>query len=202
MGGTFDPIHNGHLIIAENSRVEFKLDEIIFIPAGKPAHKIGREIESNRARYQMVLLAIGSNPYFSLSSMELEKQGTSYTIETIKSLQKANKNTDYYFIMGEDSLYQLHKWKAYKELLTLCKFIVAKRLGLADRLKERLEVLNKLANNSIYLLEAPLVDISSTTIRERINENRSIKYLLPGPVEEYIRRHGLYGGGDNEGLDF
>lgn len=201
MGGTFDPIHNGHLIIAENSRIEFKLDEIIFIPAGKPAHKIGREIESNRARYDMVLLAIESNPYFSLSSIELERQGTSYTIETIKSLKKVNKDADYYFIIGEDSLYQLHKWKDYKELLGLCKFIVAKRPGLDNRFEERLEELNGLANNSIYPLAAPQVDISSSNIRERLGENKSIKYLLPEPVEKYIKEHGLYGGGEDEGLD-
>lgn len=194
MGGTFDPIHNGHLIIAENSRINFNLEEIIFIPTGKPAHKLEDEITSNDYRYEMALLSINSNPYFSLSPMEINREGTTYTIDTIRNLQKLKKNVEYYFIMGEDSLYNFHKWKDYKELLSICKFIVAKRPNLDNKLEEKIKELNSICKDSIYILESPMVDISSTDIRERISLNKSIKYLVPESVELYIKKHRLYGG--------
>ncbi|NMB08679.1 MAG: nicotinate-nucleotide adenylyltransferase [Tissierellia bacterium] len=194
MGGTFDPIHNGHLIIAENSRINFNLEEIIFIPTGKPAHKLEDEITSNDYRYEMALLSINSNPYFSLSPMEINREGITYTIDTIRNLQKLKKNVEYYFIMGEDSLYNFHKWKDYKELLSICKFIVAKRPNLDNKLEEKIKELNSICKDSIYILESPMVDISSTDIRERISLNKSIKYLVPESVELYIKKHRLYGG--------
>lgn len=194
MGGTFDPIHNGHLIIAENSRINFNLEEIIFIPTGKPAHKLEDEITSNDYRYEMALLSINSNPYFSLSPMEINREGITYTIDTIRNLQKLKKNVEYYFIMGEDSLYNFHKWKDYKELLSICKFIVAKRPNLDNKLEEKIKELNSICKDSIYILESPMVDISSTDIRERISLNKSIKYLVPESVELYIKKHKLYGG--------
>lgn len=197
MGGTFDPIHNGHLIIAENSRINFNLEKILFIPTGLPAHKIENEITYSDYRYEMVLLSINSNPYFTVSPMEIERMGVTYTIDTIKNLQKLNKNAEYYFIMGEDSLYNFHKWKDYRELLNICKFIVAKRKNENSKLEERIKELNNICENSIYLLESPMIDISSTDIRERIIQNKPIKYLVPEAVELYIKKHGLYG----EGID-
>ena len=197
MGGTFDPIHNGHLIIAENSRINFNLEKILFIPTGLPAHKIENEITYSDYRYEMVLLSINSNPYFTVSPMEIERMGITYTIDTIKNLQKLNKNAEYYFIMGEDSLYNFHKWKDYRELLNICKFIVAKRKNENSKLEERIKELNNICENSIYLLESPMIDISSTDIRERIIQNKPIKYLVPEAVELYIKKHGLYG----EGID-
>jgi nicotinate-nucleotide adenylyltransferase len=197
MGGTFDPIHNGHLIIAENSRINFNLEKILFIPTGLPAHKIENEITYSDYRYEMVLLSINSNPYFTVSPMEIERMGITYTIDTIKNLQKLNKNVEYYFIMGEDSLYNFHKWKDYRELLNICKFIVAKRKNENNKLEEKIEELNNICKDSIYLLESPMIDISSTDIRERIIQNKPIKYLVPEAVELYIKKHGLYG----EGID-
>ena len=196
MGGTFDPIHNGHLIIAENSRIKFGLDEIIFIPTGMPAHKIKNGIASDNYRYEMVLLSINSNPYFSISSLEMNREGITYTIDTIKYLMSKNENTEYYFIMGSDSLYNFNKWKDYKELLNLCKFIVAKRPNQNDnkKLREKVKELNNISSNSIQILESPMIDISSTDIRERISFNKSIKYLVPETVELYIEKHGLYRG--------
>ena len=193
MGGTFDPIHNGHLIIAENSRINFNLEKILFIPTGLPAHKIENEITYSDYRYEMVLLSINSNPYFTVSPMEIERMGITYTIDTIKNLQKLNKNVEYYFIMGEDSLYNFHKWKDYRELLNICKFIVAKRKNENNKLEEKIEELNNICKDSIYLLESPMIDISSTDIRERIIQNKPIKYLVPEAVELYIKKHGLYG---------
>lgn len=201
MGGTFDPIHNGHLIIAETSRENFNLDKIIFIPTGIPAHKIGKAITSNEHRYNMVLLATSSNPYFSLSPIELNREGTTYTIDTIIDLKKVNKDTEYFFIMGEDSLYNFHTWKDYKKLLKLCKFIVAKRPGLKAELEEKIKELNNIEKGSIQSLESPMMEISSTNIRERIKLGRSVKYLVPDLVEKYIIKYNLYGGTSGGSLD-
>mgnify|MGYP000902053932 CR=1 FL=1 len=199
MGGTFDPIHNGHLIIAENSRINFDLDKIIFIPTGMPAHKIKNGITSNNRRYEMVLLSINSNPYFSISPLEIKREGITYTIDTIKYLMSKNKDTEYYFIMGSDSLYNFHKWKDYKELLKLCKFIVAKRPNQNNnKLEESIKELNNISPSAIQILESPMIDISSTDIRERISSNKAIKYLVPESVELYIEKHGLYRGHYND----
>ena len=198
MGGTFDPIHNGHLIIAENSRINFNLEEIIFIPTGIPAHKLGNLVTYSDYRYEMVLLSINSNPYFTLSSMEIERNGITYTIDTIKKLQRLNREAEYYFIIGEDSLYNLHHWKDYRELLNICKFIVAKRESKDNSLETRIEELNNIRSDSIYPLESPRIDISSTDIRSRIAQKKSIKYLVPEPVELYIKKHKLYGGNEND----
>lgn len=192
MGGTFDPIHNGHLILAEHSRVVFGLEKVFFIPTGKPPHK-EEDISSMNHRYNMTLLAINTNPYFYLSSIEIQREGTTYTIDTIKSLQSKYRNTEFYFIIGSDSFYNIHKWKNYKELLSLCKFIVAKRPDMDDgRLEDRVKEFNKKYKDSIYILEAPLIDISSTRTRDRIKDGLSIKYLVPEAVEFYIKKNKLY----------
>lgn len=198
MGGTFDPIHNGHLIIAENSRVNFNLEKIIFIPTGISAHKAENKITYANYRYEMILLSINSNPYFTLSSMEIERTGITYTIDTIKNLQKLNEEAEYYFIIGEDSLYNFHKWKDYEELLNICKFIVAKRENKKDNLEMKIRELNNICGEAIYLLESPMIDISSTDIRDRIVHNKSIKYLVPEPVELYIKKYRLYEGDAND----
>lgn len=199
MGGTFDPVHTGHLIIAENARISFDLDEIIFIPTGRPAHKVENGIADNQHRYEMVLLAINSNPHFSISPMEMEREGFTYTIDTIKYLRSKNPDTEYYFIMGLDSLYNFHKWKDYQELLSLCKFIVAKRpIQDNNKIEEKIRQLHDIYPKVIEVLESPIMDISSTDIRERISLNKSIKYLVPESVEKYIEKHQLYGGDTND----
>lgn len=193
MGGTFDPVHNGHLVLAENARIKFNLDKILFIPTGKPPHKDNNYITSNIHRYNMTLLAINSNPYYFLSSIETQREGITYTIDTIKYLKTKSNSTDFYFILGSDSLYQIHKWKDYEELLSLCNFIVAKRKGLDDRkLENRIKELSQLYNSNIHILESPLIEISSTEIRERVKNRLSIKYLVPKAVELYINKNNLY----------
>ncbi|WP_414713603.1 nicotinate-nucleotide adenylyltransferase [Schnuerera sp.] len=193
MGGTFDPIHNGHLILAEYSRMILNLDKIFFIPTGKPPHKDGMNITSDIHRYNMTLLAINSNPYYYLSSIEIEREGITYTIDTIKYLKSRYKDTDFYFILGSDSLYQIHKWKDHKELLSLCNFIVAKREDLDYKtLEYKVKELNNNYESNIYILESPLIDISSSEIRNRINKQLSIKYMVPNSVEIYIEKNKLY----------
>ena len=193
MGGTFDPIHNGHLILAEHSRVAFGLEKVIFIPTGKPPHKEEENISSMDYRYDMTLLAINQNPYFHLSSIEIEREGTTYTIDTIKSLRTKYKNFEFYFIIGSDSFFNIHKWKDYEELLSLCKFIIVKRPDTDNlRLEYRVKEFNQKYRDSIYILEAPLIDISSTRTRNRVKRGLSIKYLVPDAVELYIKKNKLY----------
>lgn len=193
IGGTFDPIHHGHLILAEYSRIFFKLEEVIFIPAGTPPHKGKEGISSIGHRYHMTLLATNTNPYFTISTIEMERKGPNYTIETIKQLKKKNKDVDYYFILGEDSLKEIHTWKDYDKLLEICKFIVAprpyaNRKSLVDKANE----LNEIYGGPIYILDAPLIGISSTEIRDRVKMGLSIKYLVPESVEQYIDKYKLY----------
>ncbi len=193
MGGTFDPIHNGHLILAEYARTTFGLDKILFIPTGKPPHKDKDSISSNSHRYNMTLFAINSNPYYLISSIEIQRESIAYTIDTIKYLKSKFNYTDFYFILGSDSLYQIHKWKDYKELLGLCNFIVAKRQDLDnDNLKVKIKELSELYGSPLSILESPLIDISSTEIRNRVKKGLSIKYLVPESVEQYIEKNKLY----------
>ncbi|NLW22222.1 MAG: nicotinate-nucleotide adenylyltransferase [Tissierellia bacterium] len=193
MGGTFDPIHNGHLILAEYSRTNFNLDKVLFIPTGRPPHKDNKYISSNLHRLNMTLLAINSNPYFELSTIEMDREKTTYTIDTIKYLQSKYKNRDFYFILGSDSLYQIDKWKDYENLLKICNFIVAKRPSQeADSIEDWIKKLREEYNSLIYPLELPLIEISSTQIRERVKRGLSIKYLVPQSVEFYIEKNKLY----------
>ena len=193
MGGTFDPIHNGHLTLAEYSRVNFGLDKILFIPTGKPPHKNNKEISSNWHRYNMTLLATSSNPYYDLSSIELEREGITYTIDTIRYLKSESENREIYFILGSDSLFGIDKWKDYKELLGECNFIVTRRPDLTDeKLEEKIKELSQISKNSILTLDSPLIDISSTQIRDRVRKGLSIRYLIPEGVRLYIEKNKLY----------
>ncbi|GFN34500.1 nicotinate-nucleotide adenylyltransferase [Tepidimicrobium xylanilyticum] len=201
MGGTFDPIHNGHLILAEYSRTEIGLDKILFIPTGKPPHKVGNQISKAVHRYNMTLLALDSNPNFFTSTIEMEREGFSYTIDTIRYLSSKFKDKEFYFILGSDSLLEIHKWKDYEELLKSCNFIVAKRKGLEDEeLMDRVNDIIKCYKANIHILEFPIIDISSTEIRNRVIKNKSIKYLVPEPVELYIYKYGLYKENGNDGI--
>ena len=193
IGGTFDPIHNGHLIIGENIRDSLDLDEVIFIPAGQPPHKNGSYFQSAQDRLNMVSLTIESNPKFSLSDMEIKSKDTSYTFSTLKKLKEENKETDYYFIIGADSLFNLDDWYRFKDLSKLTNFALRSRLGHSkDEIMDRIRFLqDEYACNIIYL-EGPLIEISSSEIRNRIRLNKSIKYLVPDPVKEYIEKHNLY----------
>ena len=193
IGGTFDPIHNGHLLMAENSRKAFSLDKIIFIPAGIPPHKKDKNISSNVHRYNMTLLAINNNKHYFLSDIELKREGISFTVDTIKHLKSIFSGAELYFIMGSDSLLQIEKWKDYEELLSLCNFIVAKRPNYDDeQLKRKVDNLNSLYKSFIYIVEGPVLDVSSSDIRNKVQRGESITYLVPNPVEEYIYKHELY----------
>ncbi|KXG77041.1 nicotinate-nucleotide adenylyltransferase [Thermotalea metallivorans] len=194
MGGTFDPIHHGHLVIAEQIRCEYHLDKVVFIPAGIPPHKSNLQVADAKHRYFMTLLATVTNPYFEVSKIEIEDDQVSYTIHTIKKLKKIYpENTELYFITGADAICDLDTWKDVKELLHLCNFIAATRPGLESPLiDEKIEELQSKYEAKIRKMDVPALAISSTDIRRRRKAGQSIKYLVPEPVEYYIYKNGLY----------
>ncbi|MCD5390720.1 nicotinate-nucleotide adenylyltransferase [candidate division NPL-UPA2 bacterium] len=187
LGGTFNPIHYGHLLVAAQVREKFDLEKVIFVPSASPPHKNHPDIAPPRDRYQMTVLATQSNTFFSVSDLELQRPGKSYSVETVKELLNIyGKDTRLYFITGTDAILEIFTWKAKEELLKLCQFVVATRPGFHTA------KIDKAIARQIYLLKIPNLDISSTDIRSRIKEGRTIKYLLPEKVEEYIYKHGLY----------
>lgn len=194
MGGTFDPIHYGHLFAAEVSRAEFGLSKVIFIPAGSPPHKQSQKISPSECRYHITALAISSNPYFEVSRLEVDKSGITYTFDTMKNLKSIyGEDSAIYFITGADAMLELLTWYKIGELLTLCKFITITRPGYNyQELEQKVGEISSNYGGEILCLEVPLLEISSTDIRERIKNGKTVKYLLPEEVETYIYENGLY----------
>lgn len=193
MGGTFNPIHHGHLILSEYIRTNFKLDKILFIPTGNPPHKSGRDVLNGDIRLKMVEIAIKSNENFDLMDVEIKRQGLSYTIDTLMNLKDIYKGSKLYLIVGADTLLSMHTWKDYEKILSMTSIIVADRLGLNNHdLSEEISRLNSQNGNNIFQVDTPIIEISSTSIRDRIKKGLSIKYLVPEPVENYIYKNELY----------
>ncbi|MEI7884269.1 MAG: nicotinate-nucleotide adenylyltransferase [Clostridia bacterium] len=194
MGGTFDPIHLGHLVLAESVRESLELQEVIFVPTALPPHKELINITNSKHRYEMVKNAIATNPFFSITDFEIQHEDISYTIDTIKHLmEKNNYEVDLFFITGADALMQILTWRDIEELLVLCNFVAATRPGTnISELKTFMSSLPMCFQEKIQLLVMPALDISSTLIRQRINKGKSIKYLVTAEVEEYIYEHELY----------
>lgn len=182
LGGTFNPIHIGHLILAEEAREKLGLERIIFVPAYLPPHKDNADIADVRHRYQMLNLAIKKNNYFSVSDIEIKRDGRSYTIDTIKEFKSVYPDDDLYFIIGSDLLKYLAEWKDLNEIIKMVKFIVATRPGYP---------LEKIPN---YIATIPIraVDISGFEIRKAIKEDKSFRYLVPEVVYKYIIKNKLY----------
>jgi len=195
MGGTFDPIHYGHLITAEEARVQFALARVVFVPNRYPPHKHLDGITDPNDRYQMTLLATMTNPYFAVSRMEIDRSGPSYTIDTILALRHEHDARELFYITGADAILQIARgeWARAEELLTLCHFIAASRPGFpldVDDLRRRNATGTRLDN--VHQMEIPALAISSTDIRHRVAHGRPIKYLVPDAVEAYILKHALY----------
>lgn len=194
-GGTFDPIHIGHLIAAQEAVEKLRLDNLIFMPTAIPPHKNRSDLTSAQDRLRMVMLATTGVPYFQVSDLEIRRGGRSYSIETIKELRQTyGPLSTIYFITGADSIPELPKWKDIKELLRICRFTILTRprceLSLATLTNFFSE--RELARLRRGVLEIPLIDVSSTEIRRRVRAGRPIKYLVPDAVEKYVRRHRLY----------
>ncbi len=193
MGGTFDPIHYGHLMLAEQIRNSFYLDEIVFIPVGIPSHKSDDTGATKADRLKMTKLAIKSNPYFTVSDIEIRRDKPTYTIDTLTELKNSIYAHDaLFFITGADAILYLDKWKNYKELIHMVTFIGASRPGVDfDVLDDKLKALRR-DGAQVEICHIPALAISSTDIRARIRNERSIKYLLPESVEHHIEKKGLY----------
>ena len=190
MGGTFDPIHYGHLFIAEEARVHFRLNSVQFIPNGSPPHKPDRAITSATHRFAMSLIATGPNPAFGCSAIELNRPGPSYTVDTLDFVRREYPTAELFTITGVDAIAELLTWKRHEEVVEKTKFIVATRPGFdLQILKERLP---RAYLEKILLVGSTELGISSTDIRTRMQQGLSIRYLTPDGVVEYISTHRLY----------
>ena len=186
LGGTFDPIHMGHLVLAEQAREQFELDQIIFIPSASPPHKTEQELSLAIHRFEMTKLALEGNRYFSVSDIELKRKGLSYTIETLRELKGLYKDSEIYFLTGSDVLEEITTWKDPEEIYKLARIVIAVRPGF-----DKFDPENHFAKKSV-IVRITGVDISSTQIREKVRNGESIKYLVPSKVEEYIKKKNLY----------
>lgn len=194
MGGTFNPIHYGHLIAAEWAKIEYKLDIVIFVPAANPPHKDMAEVLNKDDRYNMVEKAIAGNQDFTISDFEMQKEGKSFTIDTLEHFKGIYPKGDLYFIIGYDAFLDLHTWKNYERLFDLSTFIVATRTGYTQKQPRPTHGhLSEEIVNKINFFEIPEVGISSSGIRQRVRQNKSIKYLVPERVEKYIFTNNIYG---------
>ncbi len=191
LGGTFNPVHHGHLIMAEQALWQFELDQILWMPAGDPPHKPLAPGASTSDRLAMVKLAIADHERFACSELEIHRQGRSYTIETLRSLIQEQPDTQWYWIIGVDALRDLPQWYQAEELARLCRWIVAPRVDAGDASQVLRAVAEKLPLQA-ELLEAPTLTLSSTYLRQQIQKGGSIRYLVPAAVEQYIRQHQLY----------
>ena len=193
MGGTFDPIHYGHLVTAEGARYSFGLDRVIFVPSGRPPHKPGHIVSDPLDRYKMTCLAVATNPFFCASAIEVERPGPSFTIDTVRAIMKLYPGAEIYFITGADALLEIFKWKDFDILLTICNFVAATRPGYRlFELREKTAALPSGLKQNISYMEVPALAISSTDIRQRVHDGRPVKYLLPESVEDYIIKNKLY----------
>lgn len=190
IGGTFDPIHYGHLLAADQACLTFGLSEVIFMPAGTPPHKAGIMTKSED-RWMMAVLATNDCPCFSVSRIEIDRPGNSYTTDTLRALREERScaDADFYFIVGLDALLLIESWKEPEELLNLCTLVAVSRPGY---LFESLKKLPKKYRNVICTLEIPHLDISSTKIRELISKGESTRFLTPPAVVNYVEKHSLY----------
>jgi nicotinate-nucleotide adenylyltransferase len=186
LGGTFDPVHLGHLVLAEQVKETLKLSRVLFIPCLGPPHKTRKKLSSAEDRFRMTSLAIEGNRSFSISDMELKRGGLSYTVDTLKQLRHTYHGAEIYFLTGSDVLDEIHTWRDPEEIYKLAKMVIAVRPGFDD-----FDRRNRFARKSL-VVDITGLDISSSQIRKRVKKGQSIKYLVPSRVEEYIRRKKLY----------
>jgi nicotinate-nucleotide adenylyltransferase len=193
LGGTFDPIHNGHLAIAEEARAYLNLNEVIFLPAGQPWMKSDRSISPARHRTAMLALALQARPYFKSSTIEIEHQGPSYSINSIAELKaQAVEPTDWYFILGWDNLSKIPQWREPAKLIAMCFLAAVPRPGYERPNMKKLEAALPGISKKVILMDKPRLEISATDIRNKVAQGIPISGLVPEAVEKYIRENGLY----------
>ncbi len=193
MGGTFNPIHQGHLLLAQEAKTFCELDNILFMPSGHSYMKDTHEIADNSMRFEMTRLAIEDNPDFKLSAMEMERKGATYTCDTLATLKAQHPECEYYFILGADNLFSIEKWRNPQKIFHNCKLIAAVRGDKdADDIRKKADELTQKFGADITLLPQRIIDISSSEIRMRISEEKSVRYMVPEKVYSYIQKHKLY----------
>ena len=188
MGGTFDPIHHGHLVAASEAAHRFQLDEVVFVPTGEPWQKAGRSISPAEDRYLMTVIATASNPQFNVSRVDIDRGGPTYTIDTLRDLQVDYPDAQLYFITGADALSSIMSWHDWEAMFTLAEFVGVTRPGY--ELTE--DMLPADIQERVHLLDIPAMAISSTDCRARAAEGRPVWYLVPDGVVQYIAKHELY----------
>ena len=195
LGGTFDPVHLGHLIIAEEVRSNVGLDKILFVPAGVPWMRENEGVSAGKHRLNMVDLAVKSNPHFESSSIEIDRQGVTYTADTLETLREdLDHEVELSFIMGMDVLEKFHLWKSPETVVELCSLVIVNRPG--NQAVDVNEVVKKYpeAGAKLRIINVPRMEISSSEIRERVRQEKSLKYLVSEEVIEYIDQNNLYKG--------
>ncbi len=193
LGGTFDPVHVGHVFIAEEARIRLSLERVVFVPAGNPWLKVHHEVTPASYRVEMVRLAIAKHAHFEVCTIEVERGGPSYTVDTLDDFRRKFRNQELYLILGLDSFVDLPLWKEPERLVQLSRLVVVPRLG--ANLPEFGEVASKIegmSKDNVVVLDSPMIGISSSGIRDRLSRGLPIDYLVPGEVERYIIAHGLY----------
>jgi nicotinate-nucleotide adenylyltransferase len=189
MGGTFDPVHHGHLVAASEVAAQLHLDEVLFVPTGVPAFKQDRSVTPAEHRYLMTVIATASNPRFSVSRVDIDRGGVTYTVDTLRDLRSAYPDADLFFITGADALADILAWKDAAELFSMAHFVGVTRPGHTVRA-------DGLPAESVTVLEVPALAISSTDVRTRARSGLPVWYLVPDGVVQYIGKHRLYRGSD------
>lgn len=192
LGGTFDPIHYGHLLLAETAYDRFGLDKVLIMPAGDPYFKADRGISPDPDRAEMVKLAIADNPHFEYSDLELSREGDTYTVETLQMLKEQQPEDEFYLIVGSDVLLQMDKWYRPQEIFQMATVLSSCRNVENSQLNSRMDYLRKKFGAKVVNLYMPNIDISSTDIRDKMKHDMSVRYFLPDAVIAYIKEHELY----------
>lgn len=192
MGGTFDPIHHGHLVAASEVANSFGLDEVIFVPTGTPWQKEGKVVSPAEDRYLMTVIATASNPRFSVSRVDVDREKLTYTVDTLRDLREQHPSAELYFITGADALESILTWQNWEELFQLAKFVGVSRPGFELGVEHLADHLQDLPQDALTLIEIPALAISSTECRLRASENRPVWYLVPDGVVQYISKRNLY----------
>lgn len=193
MGGTFNPIHNGHLMIARKALEQFQLEKIIFLPCGIPYMKAGQKIAPGNVRAEMTRLAIEPYPDFTLSTFEIDQHTSTYTYVTLEAFRKANPDTEYYFIMGADSLFHITSWKKPERIFANCVILAAVRdKKTPAEMKQQIALLKREYHARIFLLQTDYLPVSSSEIRKKLSEGEDVCKELPSRVLSYIQAHHLY----------
>jgi nicotinate-nucleotide adenylyltransferase len=192
MGGTFDPIHHGHLVAASEVADRFDLDEVLFVPTGQPWQKRDRSVTPAEDRYLMTVIATAANPRFSVSRVDIDRGGATFTKDTLRDLAALNPDAELYFITGADALASILSWQDWEDLFSLARFIGVSRPGYELGGKHIEAAMKELPDDALSLVEVPALAISSSDCRRRAEQNRPIWYLVPDGVVQYVNKRGLY----------